>query len=74
LSKQALYDNLDNNEDAALKVDAAIRKHKADGWRGNTIKERTVKLAISKALEECGIHDDNKAEELVALARNQDDY
>lgn len=73
-SKRALYDNLDNNEKAALKVDEAILKNKPDDWRGNIIKEREVKLAIKRALEECNIHDDDQVERALALARNQDDY
>jgi type I restriction enzyme R subunit len=73
-SKRALYDNLDNMEEIAMKVDEAIRDNKPDGWRGNKIKERTVRLAIQKALEECSIYDDNKVEYVLTLARNQDEY
>jgi type I restriction enzyme R subunit len=73
-SKRALYDNLDNNEEAALKVDEAILKNKPDDWRGNIIKEREVKLAIRRALEECNIQDEDQVELVLALARNQDDY
>ena len=73
-SKRAFYDNLDNNEEAALKVDESILKNKPDGWRGSRIKERTVKLAIKKALKDCGIDDDEKIEQVLTLARNQNDY
>ncbi len=50
-AKIALYDNLDRNEKLALSIDAAIRKTKKDGWRGNKIKEREVKNAIKQQLE-----------------------
>ena len=50
-AKRALYDNLDQNEELALKIDAIIRKTKKDGWRGNKIKEREVKNAIKKHLK-----------------------
>ena len=73
-SKRSLYDNLGNNEEAALKVDEAIRKNKPDGWRGNRIKERTVRLAIKRALEECDIDDEAQVELVLALARNQNEY
>lgn len=73
-SKRALYDNLNNNEEVALKVNEAILKNKPDGWRGNRIKERTVRLAIKRALEECDIHDEDQVELVLALARNQNDY
>lgn len=73
-SKRALYDNLGNNEEAALKVDEAILKNKPDGWRGNRIKERKVRLAIKRALEECGIDNEAQVELVLALARNQNEY
>jgi len=73
-SKRALYDNLNNNEKVALKVNDAILTNKPDGWRGNRIKERTVRLAIKRALEQCDIHDEDQVEVVLALARNQNDY
>lgn len=73
-SKRALYDNLNNNEEVASKVNDAILKNKPDGWRGNRIKERTVRLAIKRALEQCDIHDEDQVELVLALARNQNDY
>jgi type I restriction enzyme, R subunit len=50
-AKLALYDNLNQNEKLALAIDATIRQTKKDGWRGNKIKEREVKNAIKKHLE-----------------------
>jgi type I restriction enzyme R subunit len=73
-SKRALYDNLNNNEKVALKVNDAILTNKPDGWRGNRIKERTVRPAIKRALEQCDIHDEDQVEVVLALARNQNDY
>ncbi|BAZ25531.1 type I site-specific deoxyribonuclease, HsdR family protein [Kalymmatonema gypsitolerans NIES-4073] len=49
-AKRALYDNLNQNEGLALRIDDAIRKTKKDGWRGNRIKEREVKNAIKQHL------------------------
>jgi type I restriction enzyme R subunit len=49
-AKRALYDNLNQNEALALRIDEAIRKTKKDGWRGNRIKEREVKNAIKQHL------------------------
>lgn len=73
-SKMALYDNLDSNEEVALKIDESILKNKPDEWRGNPIKERIVRLAIKKAMKECGIDDDKQVEMVLDLARNQNDY
>ncbi|MBD2527560.1 type I restriction endonuclease subunit R [Nostoc sp. FACHB-133] len=55
-AKRALYDNLNQDEVLALAIDAAIRKTKKDGWRGNRIKEREVKNVIKQhldSLEDC---------------------
>src|SRR5260370_4784910 len=49
-AKRALYDNLGKNEELALAVDAAIRRTKKDGWRGNKIKERELQIAIRTVL------------------------
>jgi type I restriction enzyme R subunit len=73
-SKRALYDNLNNDEKLALSVNEAILKNKPDDWRGNIIKERAVRLAIKRALEEYDIHDESQIERVLTLARNQDDY
>jgi type I restriction enzyme R subunit len=48
---RALYDNLDKDEQLAIRVDAAIRAVKKDGWRGNRFKEREVRGAIKSALD-----------------------
>lgn len=48
---RALFDNLDHNEKLALAVDEAIRDVKKAGWRGNKLKEREVRIAIKKALD-----------------------
>jgi type I restriction enzyme R subunit len=49
--QRALYDNLDQDEHLALKVDKAIHKVKKDDWRKTRIKKREVRNAINKALE-----------------------
>ena len=66
--------NLDSNEQAALKVDEAILKNKPDSWRGNMIKERSVKLAIRRALAECGVDDEDTIGRIMELVRNQNEY
>jgi len=48
---KALYDNLEENEDLALKIDKEIIKIKKDNWRGDRIKEREIKNAIRKCIE-----------------------
>jgi type I restriction enzyme R subunit len=67
---QALYDNLDCNEDLALAVDEAVRTTKQDGWRGNRIKQRMVKLAVRDALGPLS----GRTDEIFELVKNQHEY
>ncbi len=81
---RALFDNLQVREpklsyDAeplvdikaakALAIDSAIRNVKKDGWRGNRVKEREVLRAIKSELD-----DENLAEQIFAIVKNQRDY
>ncbi len=50
-AKRALYNNLGKDEALALAVDLAVQGSRQDGWRGNPIKVRKVKLAIKLALQ-----------------------
>jgi type I restriction enzyme R subunit len=73
-SKRALYDNLDSDEKIALKVNQYVEDNKSDSWRGNTIKEKEVRIAIRKALEEFSITDKDKVEAIFVLVKNQNEY
>ncbi|MGD1874168.1 MAG: hypothetical protein ACFB02_14070 [Mastigocoleus sp.] len=68
-AKRALYDNLNQNEKIALRIDAAIRQTKKDGWRGNKIKEREVKKAIKKHLES-----PDNLESIFEIVKSQSEY
>ena len=70
----ALYDNLENNEQLALSVHNSIIKNKPDGWRGNKMKEKTVKIAIKTTLKESNIDDEVLVEGLYRIATKQDEY
>lgn len=50
-AKRSLYDNLDQNEELALDIDAAVRNSQQDSWRGNKMKERLIKNAIKKYIK-----------------------
>lgn len=69
---RALYDNLDDDEEKALRVDRAIREVRMDSWRGNLVKERMIKGAIQEALAEHG--DGFAVEEIFELVKNQHEY
>lgn len=69
---RALYDNMDYDEERAIRVDRAVRETKQDSWRGNLMKERMVKGAISRELEALG--DGDSVEEIFELVKNQHEY
>jgi type I restriction enzyme R subunit len=73
-AKRALYDNLDSEEALALKVNQYVEENKSDSWRGNRIKEKEVRIAIRKALEESNINDKSKVEAIFELVKNQNEY
>jgi type I restriction enzyme R subunit len=69
-AKQALYDNLDNNEILANRIDTALKYTKKEGWIGNRFKEREVTNAIRDELGEYKA----KLTEVIELVKNQDEY
>ena len=73
-AKIALYDNLDNKKELAIEINEAIKHSKQDGWRGNRIKEKQVKIAIRKALKKFDIDDESELENIFQLAKNQNEY
>jgi type I restriction enzyme R subunit len=68
-AKRALYDNLRHDEELTTALDAEICHTKKDGWRGNITKEREVKYAIRKHVD-----DDAEVERIFELVKNQSDY
>lgn len=68
-AKRALYDNLGQDEELALAIDAEIVSKKKDSWRGNMFKEREVLNAIK-----AHISDSELVDMIFDLVRNQDEY
>ncbi|RWR31979.1 HsdR family type I site-specific deoxyribonuclease [Sinirhodobacter populi] len=50
--KRALYNNLGQDEELALKVDEAVKSSRPDGWRGVQPREQQVKAALYKILQD----------------------
>jgi type I restriction enzyme R subunit len=50
--KRALYNNLKDDEELALKIDAAVRRSKPADFRGNRVKENIIKQAIYPLLND----------------------
>lgn len=69
-AKRALFDNLDSDEILANSVDAVIKATKEDGWKGNIMKERKLRIAIKKALGE----KEAMLDEIMELVKHQDEY
>lgn len=66
---KTLYDNLDENEALALEIDACIRDNKKDGWVGHNQKEKNLKIALRKI-----INDEGLLENTFNLAKHIDEY
>ncbi|GAA8610195.1 HsdR family type I site-specific deoxyribonuclease [Helicobacter pylori] len=66
---KTLYDNLDENEALALEIDACIRDNKKDGWVGHNQKEKNLKIALRKI-----INDEVLLENVFNLAKHIEEY
>ncbi|GAA8469563.1 HsdR family type I site-specific deoxyribonuclease [Helicobacter pylori] len=66
---KTLYDNLDENEALALKIDACIRGNKKDGWVGHNQKEKNLKIALRKTIK-----NESLLENTFNLAKHIDEY
>jgi len=69
--KQALFDNLGRDEDKTTSVHAAILSSRSDDWRGHTLKERKIKIAIKKALPKIT---EDELKDLFEIIKNQHEY
>jgi type I restriction enzyme R subunit len=67
--KRALYNNLENNEELALRLDKAVRKSSPDGWRGVEPKERVIKQALYRVLD-----DKDEVERIFLIIKAQREY
>jgi len=74
-AKQSLYDNLEQNTNAVLKINSAIHGTKKDDWIGNIIKEREVKKAVNDALTSEGVAlNAAELDALINIIKEQDEY
>ncbi|GAA8270979.1 HsdR family type I site-specific deoxyribonuclease [Helicobacter pylori] len=66
---KTLYDNLDENEALALEIDACIRGNKKGDWVGHNQKEKNLKIALRKI-----INDEVLLENVFNLAKHIQEY
>jgi type I restriction enzyme R subunit len=67
--KRALWNNLDHDDALALRVDAAVKEVRPDGWRGVQAREQIIKYALYGVL-----HDEAEVERLFAVVKAQSEY
>lgn len=71
-AKRALYDNLNQNEDLADKLDAAVRLNKQADWQGHLLKERKIANTVRETFAMYSL--DINIEEVMALIKAQPEY
>jgi len=69
--KKALFDNLDQDEDLAVRIDTAVRHTKQAKWIGNRFKEKAVANAV---LEELGPEYKTRLDDVMELLKKQNEY
>ena len=70
-AKQALYDNLGQDEAKALAANEAVMESRQADWRGNHLKERAIKIAVKRVLS--GISEE-ELKNLFEIIKNQNEY
>jgi type I restriction enzyme R subunit len=67
--KRALWNNLGQNEELALKIDASVRHVRPDGWRGVQAREQVIKAAIYGVVQ-----DATEVERIFLIIKAQGEY
>ena len=68
-AQRALYNNLDKNEELALNLHESIIEYKPNGWRGIDTREKVVKQAIYRLL-----NDFDETERIFDIVKKQAEY
>ena len=67
--KRALFNNLQQNEALAIRIDETVKHIRPDGWRGVTPKENVIKAALYDILQ-----NPDEVERVFRLLENQTEY
>jgi type I restriction enzyme, R subunit len=67
--RRALYNNLGQNEELALKIDEVVKKTRPDGWRGIQTREQVIKAALYGMLR-----DEKEVERIFLIIKQQTEY
>jgi type I restriction enzyme R subunit len=66
---RALYNNLGNNADMAIRIDKAVKRVRPDAWRGHQAREQVVKKALYEVLG-----DEAEVERIFLIIKSQREY
>jgi len=67
--KRALYNNLGQNEELALRIDQNVKEKRPDSWRGIQTRERVIKKVLYDELEE-----EAEVERIFRIIKSQREY
>ena len=67
--RRALWNNLGHDVDLAIKIDAAVKQVKPDGWLGVQARENIIKQALYNILK-----DVNEVERVFQIIKAQTEY
>jgi type I restriction enzyme R subunit len=73
-ARQALYDNLDQDESLTIVLDERIRDIKDDNWRGTHIKRKKIEITIRQVLADHGITNESDVVSIYDIVYNQQEY
>jgi type I restriction enzyme R subunit len=68
--RRALYNNLNQNEELAIKIDEMVKQVRPDGWRGHQARENEIKRSLLPLLQ----NDVAEVERIFLLIRQQKEY
>jgi type I restriction enzyme R subunit len=67
--KRALWNNLGQNEELAMKIDVNVRHVRPDGWRGVQAREQVIKAAIYGVVQDAA-----EVERIFLIIKAQSEY
>ena len=67
--RRALYNNLNQNEELAIKIDEVVKQVRPDGWRGIQAREQVIKAALYGVLQNVA-----EVERIFLIIKQQREY
>jgi type I restriction enzyme, R subunit len=67
--RRALYNNLNKNEELAVKIDQVVKQVRPDGWRGVQAREQVIKAALYAILKNV-----DEVERIFVIIKQQAEY